>query len=77
LYDNFEVFHNRLHQIGAELLDAAKRGSTKAELVALMRQLTEQSVLLLGMLQEFETEILSKSEHYAGSRFPIDDTDLG
>ena len=77
LYDNFEVFHNRLHQIGAELLDAAKSGSTKAELVALMRQLTEQSILLLGMLQEFETEILSKSEHYASSRFPKDDIDPG
>ena len=60
-YDNFEACHNRLHQIGAELLEAAKSGSAKDELVLLMRRLTEQSMLVLGMLQEIENELLSKS----------------
>ena len=70
-YDNFEVSHNRLHQIGEELLEAAKSGSTKSELVLLMRQLTEQSVLVLGMLQEIENEIMSKSEKLGKLTIPF------
>jgi hypothetical protein len=74
-YDSFEEPHNRLHQIGAELLEAAKRDASKDELILLMRQLTEQSILVISMLQEIENELISVSKNDDTWRSPIDDTD--
>lgn len=61
-YDDLEETHNRLHQIGEKLLDAAKQNTPKCVLVSLMRQLTEQSVLVVRLLQEIENDLMSVSE---------------
>jgi EAL domain-containing protein (putative c-di-GMP-specific phosphodiesterase class I) len=72
-YDNFEGPHNRLHQIGEEILEAAKRDASKDELSSLIRQLTSQSIVVISMLQEIEADLMSVSENDAIERSPEDD----
>ncbi len=61
-YDEIETPHNRLHEIGEELLVAAQRNAPQNEIALLMRQLTEQSILVIGMLQSVENELMTKSK---------------
>lgn len=58
-YDSFEGPHSRLHQIGEEILEAAKRDASKDELILLMRKITAQSIAVIRMLQEIEDDLMS------------------
>lgn len=65
-YAELEEPHSRLHQAGTKLLESARRGVSKKELMLNMRQLTELSILIISMLQKIGNEA-----------FPITaDTDL-
>lgn len=57
-FDNLEEPHRVLHDIGKELLHAAKAGAPRENVTALLRKLTKQSSLVLEMLQELENEAL-------------------
>ncbi|VAW98007.1 diguanylate cyclase/phosphodiesterase (GGDEF & EAL domains) with PAS/PAC sensor(s) [hydrothermal vent metagenome] len=67
-YNDFETPHNRLHKIGSELLEAASQQASRKKILGLMRELTEQSIMLIGMLQELEnslmTDIVTSSDIY-------------
>lgn len=56
-YDELEEPHNRLHQVGAKLLESAKLGAPKNELMSFMRQLSELSILVISILQRIENEV--------------------
>lgn len=60
LYRALERPHERLHRLGAELLEAAQAGAARADLVEKMRLLTHESAMLLELLQELENEALLK-----------------
>jgi len=57
-YDNLEAPHKELHALGEQLIDHARKNAPKEELVLIMRKLTHQSTLVIGMLQEIENEEL-------------------
>ena len=58
LFDQLEAPHQRLHQLGRELLEATRRGEAQQQLVERLRELTRQSAQLLELLQELESEAL-------------------
>ncbi len=58
LFDQLEGPHNRLHQLGRELLMAAENGESHNALVQRLRELTRQSAVVLELLQELESEAL-------------------
>lgn len=74
-YDSIEKPHNRLHQLGAELLEAAKHNASQDELILLMRQLTKQSILVVNMLQEIENELMLASINDDARQSHTDNTD--
>ncbi|MDD5241860.1 MAG: EAL domain-containing protein [Sulfuricella sp.] len=55
-FDMLEEPHRRLHAIGKELVEAAERNASHDEMAALLRELTQKSSLLLGLLQEMENQ---------------------
>lgn len=57
-YNLLEEPHNQLHQEGAKLLDSAKCGVSKKELMLYMRKFSEISILLIRMLENIENELL-------------------
>ena len=57
LYKQLEEPHILLHRLGEQILISAKNGASKSELMLLIRELTEQSILLVGILQEIENEL--------------------
>jgi EAL domain-containing protein (putative c-di-GMP-specific phosphodiesterase class I) len=64
---DFERHHNRLHEIGIELLESAKHREAKHTQTALMRQLTEQSIIVIGLLQELENILIAEQSESASS----------
>ncbi|OQX31974.1 MAG: hypothetical protein B0D96_10050 [Candidatus Sedimenticola endophacoides] len=60
LFDKLEAPHRRLHEIGAELVEAANRGADGARITSLMRSLSEQSAQVIRILQELENNELSQ-----------------
>lgn len=55
-FDMLEDPHHRLHEIGKKLVSAAERNAPHAEMAILLRELTQTSSLLLGLLQELENQ---------------------
>lgn len=64
-YDQLEEPHNRLHEIGTELLNRSKQDAPKDEITSLMRQLTEQSMQVISLLQQMENAIFTKSIRFS------------
>ncbi len=58
LFDQLEAPHNRLHELGARLLELARAGAPKTELIGCLRELTRQSSDVLELLQGLESEAL-------------------
>jgi len=59
-YDYLEEAHARLHKVGLKLIESALRGTSINRLIPLMRDLTEQSVVVIQMLQEIENESITE-----------------
>jgi EAL domain-containing protein (putative c-di-GMP-specific phosphodiesterase class I) len=53
-FERLEPVHRRLHELGTELVDAAKQGSSHVRLTALMRQLSAVSIEVIALLQDLE-----------------------
>ncbi len=70
LFDRLERPHTQLHALGRELLEAAKSGAPREELIVRLRQLTKQSAVLLEILQALESEAMIDNDWrgQAGSR---------
>ena len=60
-YGQLEESHTLLHHTGANLLESAGRGRPKKELIQQMRKLTEQSIRVIGILQEIENRSVENS----------------
>ncbi len=59
-YDEFEQQHIHLHDVGMKLLESAKQGASKSTQTSLMRELTEKSVIVIGMLQQLENRLIAE-----------------
>ncbi len=57
-YDRLEEPHQRLHEMGAEILAAARSGIDRVHLTERLRELTQQSTRVLELLQELESEAM-------------------
>ncbi|MBZ0092079.1 MAG: EAL domain-containing protein [Sulfuricellaceae bacterium] len=55
-FDLLEEPHRRLHEAGRKLIDAAERDAPHNEIADLLRALTQESSILLGLLQELENQ---------------------
>jgi EAL domain-containing protein (putative c-di-GMP-specific phosphodiesterase class I) len=55
-FDQLEEPHRRLHELGRQLIDAAERDAPHKEIAHLLRMLTSESSILLGLLQELENQ---------------------
>ena len=60
-YDELETHHISLHRIGAELLESARQGTPKNILMPKVRQLSEESIIIINILQEVGNELLITS----------------
>jgi EAL domain-containing protein (putative c-di-GMP-specific phosphodiesterase class I) len=58
VFDRLEDPHRRLHEIGKELVEAARRDAPHNEITVLLRALTKESSELLGLLQELENQAI-------------------
>ena len=56
VFDKLEEPHRRLHEIGKEIIEAARRDAPHNEISVLLRELTKESSELLGLLQELENQ---------------------
>ncbi len=56
-YDALEEPHRCLYQAGMELLEYAKSGASKKELILYMRKVSEQSIIVINLLHELEKEL--------------------
>jgi EAL domain-containing protein (putative c-di-GMP-specific phosphodiesterase class I) len=63
LFRELEEPHFHLHQLGRQLLEAARNGLPRTALVTQLRQLTRQSAIVLELLQELESEALLDHLH--------------
>jgi EAL domain-containing protein (putative c-di-GMP-specific phosphodiesterase class I) len=60
-FDAVEPAHERLHALGAKLLDRATTGGAgSAEVLRLMRELSAESVNIMAALQELENDLLAQ-----------------
>ena len=57
-YIKLEEPHKQLHDLGNTLISAVENGSTKEELVEMMRDLSKLSGVIIKLLQDIENEIL-------------------
>lgn len=57
-YIELEKPHKQLHDLGNTLIFAVESGSTKEELVEMMRDLSKLSGVIIKLLQDIENEIL-------------------
>jgi len=60
LYCQLEEPHRLLHRIGEKALLSAESGASKNEIMVLLQELTEQSILVIGILQKIENEMRQK-----------------
>jgi EAL domain-containing protein (putative c-di-GMP-specific phosphodiesterase class I) len=60
-YDALEQPHRQLHELGAELLQAAIDGASQESLLPRIRCFTDQSILVTGLLQTIEHEMRFES----------------
>jgi EAL domain-containing protein (putative c-di-GMP-specific phosphodiesterase class I) len=58
-YNSLEEPHNKLHEIGRELIQAAKNREPKDRLISMMRKLSSQSTHIIKILQSIENEIVT------------------
>lgn len=57
-FDALDEPHRQLHVIGQELVAAMGQGASRERITELLRRLTRQSGVVLGLLQELENEAL-------------------
>lgn len=57
-FDMLERPHRQLHETGQELVNAVERHAHREDIVVLLRTLTYQSGIVLGLLQELENEAM-------------------
>jgi EAL domain-containing protein (putative c-di-GMP-specific phosphodiesterase class I) len=58
-YGSLEEPHNKLHQLGSELIEAAKNREPKDTIISMMRKLSSQSTHIIKILQSIENEIVT------------------
>jgi EAL domain-containing protein (putative c-di-GMP-specific phosphodiesterase class I) len=58
-YGSLEEPHNKLHQLGRELIEAAKNREPKDKIISMMRKLSSQSTHIIKILQSIENEIVT------------------
>ena len=58
-YGALEEPHNKLHDLGSELIEAAKNREPKDRIISMMRKLSTQSTLIIKILQSIENEIVT------------------
>lgn len=58
LFDRLEEPHRLLHEAGFDLLESAKRGMPRNDLIKKMRRLTHLSARIIELLQELESEAM-------------------
>ena len=56
LYEQLEEPHKLLHSLGKQVLTSAENGASKSDLISLIRKLTEQSIIVISILQNIESE---------------------
>ncbi len=65
-FDALERPHQALHEIGRLLVQAVERSASREAVTNLLRQLTRQSGVVLGLLQELENEALLRRGSFEG-----------
>jgi EAL domain-containing protein (putative c-di-GMP-specific phosphodiesterase class I) len=77
-YCALEEPHNKLHDLGRELIEAAKNREPKDKLIAMMRRLSAQSTNIIRILQSIENEIVTdkmNNSNYYRLTDPFDDNE--
>lgn len=58
-YDTMEEPHNKLHNLGKKLIEAATAKEPKDKIISMMRELSIQSNQIINILQSIENEIVT------------------